>query len=97
MKKLKILLILLLGLSPIVMNAQTTGEEVEYKFYKEVESNVHYEKDLSICENFDKNSFVYMNYEYSLSKPEDKDNRIIEVDTNGIDISSDIMNRYHFE
>ena len=98
MKKLKILLLLLLlGLSPIVMNAQTTGEEVEYKFYKEVESNVHYEKDLSICENFDKNNFVYMNYEYSLSKPEDKDNRIIEVDTNGIDISSDIMNRYHFE
>ena len=97
MKKLKILLILLLGLSPIVINAQMTGEEVEYKFYKEVESNVHFEKEESVCENFDKNSFVYMDYEYSLSKPEEKENRIIEVDTDGIDISSDIMNRYHFE
>lgn len=78
MKKLLIIIfILMLGISPVLVTAEE--KEVNYKWYKEIETNIRYEKDAeNICEYFDKSSNTVSDWYYTTTKPEEKDYRIIE-------------------
>lgn len=81
MKKILKALLILIGFLPMICNAQS--EEVKWKWYKEVESEVHYEKDAkNICEYFDENNYILGDYQYSLNEPEKIEGReIIKEDT----------------
>lgn len=95
MKKLSKLFFVLIGLFPIILNASTTREEVTYRFYEELEDNVHYEYNPeNICKNelVDYNDFIYSDYIITNEKPEEKENRIIESYDGTLHISTDYIN-----
>ena len=71
MKKIFKILILVIGLIPLLVNAEE--KEVQYKWYKEVEENIRYENNAeNICEYFDKNTFITTDWYYSTSKPKEE-------------------------
>lgn len=79
MKKiLKIGLIISL-LLPIILKAQ--DEEKEWRWYKEIEENITYKKDVeNNCEYFDKENYINGDWIYQTTRPEEKEGReIIEL------------------
>ena len=86
MKKIFKILILVIGLIPLLVNAEE--KEVQYKWYKEVEENIRYENNAeNICEYFDKNTFITTDWYYSTSKPKEEKFRTIEEVNMEVDIS----------
>lgn len=78
MKKFKKILIVLLGLIPIIISAEEN--EMKWRWYTLIEKNVHYESDVeNICEDFDKNDYMFTDWLYTIKKPEEKDYREIEI------------------
>lgn len=77
MKKLLKILILILGLTPLLINAKE--KEVNYKWYKEVEYNTKYVSDVeNVCEYFDKSSYITTDWYYTTIKPEEKGHRVVK-------------------
>lgn len=77
MKKLLKILILILGLTPLLINAKE--KEVNYKWYKEVEYNTRYVSDVeNVCEYFDKSSYITTDWYYTTVKPEEKEHRVVK-------------------
>ncbi len=75
MKKLILLLIMLIS----IPNLKCEEKEVEYKWYKLIENDVHYESDVeNSCEYFDKEDTKYTEFKYSMDLPAKKEGRIIE-------------------
>lgn len=76
-------------------------EEVKYKFYKEIEKNVHYESDPKhFCEYFetiDYNSYIYSNSHLSSTKPEEKEGRIITSYEGKVSLDKDYINSLKIE
>lgn len=75
MKKLILLLIMLIS----IPNLKCEEKEVEYKWYKLIEKDVHYESDVeNSCEYFEKEDTKYTEFKYSMDLPPKKEGRIIE-------------------
>lgn len=80
MKKLK-WFILIIVLSPIIINAQTS-EEVKYKYYTVIEEDVRYDaypeyncNDAN--EIYDKSRYIYPGFNLSLNEVEERESRLI--------------------
>lgn len=77
MKKVLLFIsIMLMGISIL----KCEEREVEYRWYKLLEKDVHFESDVeNNCEYFDKNTYIYSDYKYSMEVPPLKDGRVIEI------------------
>lgn len=92
MKKFKKILIILIGLTPLIISAEEN--EMKWRWYTLIEKNVHYESDVeNICEDFDKNNYMLTDWTYSLSKPEEKDYREIQIITKELNIERKWTNK----
>jgi hypothetical protein len=94
MKKLKKILLALIGLLPLILNADTIKEVNNNEII--IEENVHYEKDVeNICEYYetiDKNKYMYGDWVYTLKKPEIKEDREIQEEIKKISFDRNINN-----
>lgn len=78
MKNIIKTLIVLIGIFPLILKAESI-EEVKDNWYI-VEENIHYERDAeNICEYFDENNYFYTDYIYSLEEPKHYPYREISI------------------
>jgi len=96
MKKLKKILIVLIGLFPLIVHAKTDDEIKKWRWYTLIEENIHYESDVeNICEDFEKinkDNFILGQWNYQIEKPEEKEGREIEKIEREIKVSRDYNN-----
>lgn len=99
MKKLIKALIVLFGIFPLIINAQSE-DEMKWRWYTFKESNIHYESEVeNICgylENYDKNQFIYSNWYYDLKKPDEKEYREIKEIEESLILDRQIFNILDF-